>query len=892
MQLSSGTRLGPYEILTPLGAGGMGEVYRARDARLGRDVAIKALPPDVAHDTERLARFEREAKLLASLSHPNIAGIHGLEESGGAMYLILEFVEGETLAERLTRGALPVDDAIQVCAQVATAVEAAHEAGIIHRDLKPGNVMLKPDGTVKVLDFGLARADAGSASDPSLTSSPTITHMATSAGVILGTAAYMSPEQARGKSVDRRTDIWSFGCVFYECLTGRSLFGGETVSDVIARILEREPDWAALPENTPPRVRELLERCLRKDPKSRLRDIGDARLELAEAHAGAPGVEPSRPTPARASRAPWIAAVAVLAVALAASIVLRPRGNSNDTRTLRVSVALPPGLNISAEVPDAVPSPDGTKLVFSAADSTGISALYLRSLDASDVRRLPETEGVTIPFWSPDSRNIAFFAGGSLKRMAIDGNAAQILCPAPSPRGGAWGLGDVIVFNPNSSGRLMKIPASGGTPVPATTLDSTRAETAHRFPSFLPDGKHFLYVGLPGTNGKVDTRVGSLDDVAPGPLVLSSPNMATYAAPGYLLFDQQRSIVAQPFDAHSLELTGEPRVVPGVFNASASYSGSPVVMAATDGMLVQREAQSSDTRLDILDRTGRTVRVLRLPRGVYSEPSFSPDGKRLAVLYGRPDDQVGYVWLVDPARSISTRFTFSGLGDQYPRWTRDGKRIVWGSDRQGGRDLYWKNADGSGTEELLVDMTNLFNDPSSVTSDAVVFRSLNRDTNEDVWVAPLGGGGKPRPLLNTTFNEVDAAVSPDERWMAYRSDESGRFEIYVVAFPSMEKKVRVSVEGAQPVLYSTLNAVSWRNDGRELYFVGGDGRTLMAVSVETGETFHAGIPHVVCQLPREVIDAATAPDGQTIVVVTPASGNTRSVLNLFMNWSFELDRSH
>jgi Tol biopolymer transport system component len=276
---------------------------------------------------------------------------------------------------------------------------------------------------------------------------------------------------------------------------------------------------------------------------------------------------------------------------------------------------------------------------------------------------------------------------------------------------------------------------------------------------------------------------------------------------------------------------------------------------------------------------------------VYSEPSFSPDGERLAVLYGRPDDQVLHTWLVDLARSISTRFTFSGLDDQYPLWTRDGKRIVWGSDRQGGRDLYWKNADGSGTEELLVDMTTLFNDPSSVTSDAVVFRSLNRDTNEDVWVAPLGGGGKPRPLLNTTFNEVDAAVSPDERWMAYRSDESGRFEIYVVAFPSMEKKVRVSVDGAQPVLYTPLSGVAWRNDGRELYFVGGDGRSLMAVSVETGETFHAAVPHVVCQLPREVINVTTAPDGQTILVVMPASGNTRSVLNLFINWSTGFEHS-
>ena len=886
MTLNPGTKIGPYEIVSSLGAGGMGEVYRARDARLGRDVAIKSLPDAFASDPERLARFEREARLLASLNHSNVASIHGIEEVDGRRYLVLEFVDGETLAARLSRGALPVDESIDVCRDIAAGVEAAHENGVVHRDLKPGNVIITPSGQVKVLDFGLATSGGGSASgsDPNLSHSPTLTHAATRAGVILGTAAYMSPEQARGKNVDRRTDVWSFGCVLYECLTGKPLFQGETVSDLIARILEREPDWAALPANTPPRVRELLRKCLRKDPKERLRDIGDARLELSQAAVEEPAV--ASIAAARTRRWPWLVAVGVLGVALLASLALRPRSESPDAPTLRVSVALPRGLEVSLEVPDVTLSPDGKTVLFAAVDSTGTTRLFVRPLRSSTVRVLPGTEGAVIPFWSPDSREIAFFANSSLQRMSIDGGGAQVLAPAPSARGGAWGKSDIIVYAPSASGPLMKIPAAGGTPMAATALDSTRGETAHRFPSFLPDGKHFLFVAIPGKDGNVDTHVASLDESS-GPVLVSSPNMATYAA-GYLLFNQNESVVAQPFDLGSLQLRGSPKVVGDLYNVSAQYSGSPALMASEEGTLIQREYRASAMRVALMDRSGKIIRSLALPRGRYSEPSFSSDGTRLALTHAPVGSSTFSVWVVDMARNLANRLSFSGTWDISPMFTTDGGYVVWGRDSDTGRELFWKRSDGSGDEEILADVPNMFNDPTSITREFVVFRSLSGTTNEDIYWVPLRGEKTAKPLIRTNYNELDAAVSPDERWMAYRCDESGRHEIYVVGFPNMDRRIRVSLDGAAPVTNANLALLSWRRDGRELLFIGGDGRTLMSVDVQTGEDFSAGTPRPLFRFPRETDGAAVLPDGQTFAVILPAESETRSILNLVVNWTSEL----
>ncbi len=887
--------LGPYNVLEKIGAGGMGEVYRARDSRLGRDVAIKALPDAFARDPERLSRFEREARLLATLSHANIAAIYGLEEVEGDRYLVLEYVEGLTLAERLQKGPMALDEAIDICRQIAAGVEAAHESGVIHRDLKPGNVKITPEGQVKVLDFGLAKsAAAGDGSDFHISHSPTLAHAATGAGVILGTAAYMSPEQARGRVVDRRTDIWSFGCVLYECLTGKQMYEGETVSDLIARILEREPDWNALPANVPPRVRELLRRCLRKDSKERLRDIGDARLELTEAfndpQAGATATAPVRHR--RFGLGLGVAAsVAVLATALAGFTLVRSGKGVPEMGTLRVSVQAPDGVEVSNEVPDITISPDGTTLVFVGQDSSGTRHLWLRPLSSAAARELPGTEGAVIPFWSPDSRNIAFFAGGELRRLAVAVQGVQSVCPAINPRGGAWSPDDVIVFAPASSGTLMQVPASGGTPKPATTLDASKGETAHRFPSFLPDGRHFLYVALPGLANEKETRVGSLDSPEPGPVVLSANSTAVFAGSGYLLFNRQGTVLAQPFDARRAQLTGTPQPIRDLVDATASYSGSPVVMTSRDGVLVQRELRSTDTRVEFLDRSGKALGSLSLPDGTYNTPRFSPDGSRIVFNYTKLGMSVTPLVMANAARNISSRFTVDGTFDTDGVWTPDSKRVVYGSDRTGGRNIYAKNADGSGAEEFVADVPNLFNDPTDITPDGrtVVYRSLSGETNEDIWTVPIDGSGEPKPLLQTRFNEMDAVVSPDGRWIAYRSDESGRFEIYVQSFPTLDRKFRVSDSGANPVTNTPASWVRWRRDGRELYFIGGDGQTIMVSATECGETLGIETPRPLLRLPHGFVDADISPDGQRIAVCMPTGVQGRSVINVVMNWEAEIE---
>jgi Tol biopolymer transport system component len=889
MPIVPGTLLGPYEILGRLGSGGMGEVYHGRDTRLGRDVAIKALPEAFAADEQRLARFEREAKLLASLNHPNIAAIYGLEVVGERRYLVLEYVEGEALDERLKRGALSLDDAVDVCRQIATGVEAAHESGVVHRDLKPANVKITPDGQVKVLDFGLAKGAVKSASgaDASLSASPTMTYAQTEAGLIFGTAAYMSPEQARGRGVDRRTDVWSLGCVLYECLTGKPLYEGETVSDLIARILEREPDWSALPAATPARVRELLRRCLRKDPKERLRDIGDVRLELSEATAAVPMAATAPAAPPRSWWLPLLGAV--LATALATWMVGRAVTPRSQAVSSRLSVLGVEGTEISAENPDVAVSPDGRMIAFVARDRAGVSRLWVRSLGSLAPRMLTGTEDAKLPFWSPDSRSIAFFATGQVKRISNEGEGLQTLAEAPNPRGGAWGPGGVMLIAPAAAGPLMRMPASGGAMSPAAELDVVGGETSHRFPNFLPDGKHFLYAGLPGKDNLVDTRIGSLDGGV-GRLLVKANGVAIHSPSGYLLFNRSGNTMAQPFDARRLELSGQPQALRDLRDMTLSYSASPPGSVSTNGVFVQLEFLEAQTRLDVHDRTGKVVRTIDLPPGFFGAPCLSADGKRLLVSRGTRERVQRTILMVDLERGTTSRFTFDGEFDFQPIWSPDQRYVYYASDRGAGRNIYRKRADGSGGEELFADVPNIFNDPNDISPDGrtLVYRSLSGETSEDLWTVSLEGEPVFEPLIATRHNELDAAFSPDGRYLAYRSDESGRFEIYLSAFPSLEPRIRASLDGAAPTTTTPQVLTRWRRDGRELYFVGGDGQSVMAAPITPGDPPLVGQPKALFRYSARAGGIEVSRDGERFYVLVPAGTQGRSVLTVATGWEAEL----
>ena len=881
---SAPSRIGAYPIERELGRGGMGVVYLARDPRLDRAVAIKVLPDAFAHDPERIARFEREARLLASLHHPNIGGIFGLEESDGRRFLVLEYVEGDTLAERLARGKLPLDETLDVCRQIAAALEAAHEGGIVHRDLKPGNVKLTPGGEVKVLDFGLAKGGTGSASDPDLSHSPTLTQMATGAGVILGTAAYMSPEQARGKAVDRRTDIWSYGCVLYECLTGRQLFGGETVSDTIARILEREPDWSALPGDTPPAVRQLVQRCLEKDAKRRLRDIGEARIAIEEALAPRAGTSGVRFAPAGAPvragaaspRLAWGVA-AVLAIATLALAIPRLLSPGAPAQAVRFAVGLQ-GLYLGDAASLAI-SPNGRMLVFSVPDSTGTPALWLRPLDVMTPRRLPGTENASIPFWSPDNRMIGFFADGKLKKVGLTGSPPEVLCDAPSPRGGAWSPRHVIVFAPAGQGPVERVSDGGGDPVAVTHLDASRHETAHRFPCFLPDGRHFIYMALPRSRGH-NVIVGDIEG-HPGRLLTMVDVGAAYAPPGWLLFSKNDILCAQRFDAGALRLHGDP-VPLGERAGSSSMDGYPNFSVSGTGVLVHAGGQAVKGHLVWLDRAGAQVGTIPAPLAQYQALSVSPDGHSAVAAIGSSSTTAD-LWLVDLDRGSVTRFTFGSSATENPSWSPDGRTIAWDENPNGVFDVFVKPAAG-GTGRLVYHSGAVFKHVTGWTPDgrSIVFESLDANTGFDLLVAPLDGGRAP-VYLQGPSNERFGAVSPDGRWMAYSSDESGRYEIFVQSYPQPGTRYRVSLYGGF--------APAWRNDGREIVFITPDFQTLMSVDVQSGPELHFGTPRALFHPPRNSIGTpGIAADFRRFLYAVQPEESAPNPVEVLMNWPAAMEK--
>ena len=842
MTLAPGTRLGPYEILSALGAGGMGEVYRATDTSLKRQVAIKVMPAAVAADVERLARFQREAEVLAALNHPNIGHIHGLEKSGGTIALVMELVEGPTLADRIGKGPIPLDETLPIARQIAEALEAAHEQGIVHRDLKPENIKVRPDGTVKVLDFGLAKAVEPAGSRPDVSQSPTITTPAmTAAGMILGTAAYMSPEQAKGGAVDKRTDLWAFGCVLYEMLTGQRAFAGEDVSDTLAAVLRGDPDWTALPANAPPPIRRLLRRCLEKDRSQRLADAADARLEVhdaltapaMDALAGAAAVTAST----RSARRAWLAcAAAVLVAAGLALPTVRYLREASVVAPLetRVDIVTP----TTSDPASFALSPDGRQLVFVAA-ADGTPRLWLRSLEAATAQPLAATDGASSPFWSPDSRSVGFFAGGQLQRLDLGGGAPRILAAAPAGRGGTWNADGVLLFAPTSRGPLFRVAASGGAATAVTRLE--RQPGSHSWPVFLPDGRHFLFhaSGRPGTPG---IYLGALDAGAPTRLT-ETDTAGVYLPGGWLLWVRAGTLVAQKLELGSPVLTGDAvTVADGVAVASNRIA---VTVSAT-GLVAYRVATVSRRQLTWRERTGAVLGRLGQEDSSLQNPSVARDGRRVAA--SRSVQGTVNLWLLDGPRM--GRFTFGVGVDRYPVWSPDGHRIVFGSTRAGIANLYVKDVNSESPEALLVESAQ-FKVPNDWSLDGqfLLYTSTDPQTGRDLWVRPMVGDTTPWAVLKTQFSETHGRFSPDGRWVAYQSDESGRPEIYVLPFRPASGQSLSGAEtesaanatnGRLPVSTAGGTFPSWRPDGQALYYLSPSGEILAATITVRGLRWSRG----------------------------------------------------
>jgi eukaryotic-like serine/threonine-protein kinase len=873
-----GQQVGSYQILSRLGAGGMGEVYRARDPKLRRDVAIKILPRVFTSDPERLARFEREARMLAAVNHPHIGAIYGVEEADGLRALVLELVEGETLAKRLQRGSMPVAEALTMARQIADALDAAHEKGIVHRDLKPANIKITPDGTVKVLDFGLAKAIRPDGLDGEASNAPTMTIGDTREGVIVGTVAYMSPEQARGQTVDKRSDIWAFGCVVYEMLTGQPTFAGETISDTIAAILEHEPDWRALPATTPTNGGRLLQRCLEKDPKRRLRDIGDARVELDDAMAS-----PRHFTELRKALPAWIWGVASALVVLGLGLgwtIAHLRQPDAEIRTLRLTVDPPAGTEFRPDSGAAI-SPDGRLLAFVTGSPGGVK-LWIRPLNSLAARELPGTDAAGFPFWSPDSRSLGFFAAGKLKRVEVGGGLPTVICDVGEGRGGAWNEDGVILFNAVNDGPLLRVSASGGMPVPFTTIDPAQQENSHRFPQFLPGGRQFLYFVRSENSG---VYLGSLDRPHEKFRLLNSLTNAVFAADGnqqsgHLFWARDGALMAQPFDPQKKLLMGEAITVAEAGGDTAT-SGLAAVSVSNDGTLFYGGAETGRYQLTWYGRDGDPLGILGQPEH-YRGLRISPDGKRLAL------SRDGEVWQMELARGVSTRVTFSGRGANGAVWSPDSQRIAY---TQGAPpNVFSANANGTGTEERLIETRDtLVMEDWSPNGKFLLYLLLSNDISSraqpDLWVSPMATGHKPAPFLTTPFREGPGQFSPDGKWIAYTSDESGRNEVYVQGFPASGSKWQVSSKGG--------DWVRWRKDGEELFYVAPD-RTVMSVVLLPASSFlEFGTPSGLFALPA-TFDVNNAypydvmPDGQRFLALTPATDAEQPPMTVIVNWRAEL----
>ena len=899
MALAPATRLGPYEIIAPLGAGGMGEVYRASDTRLGRTVAIKILPAQLYSDPLRKQRFEREAKIISSLNHPHICILHDVGSQDGIDFLVMECLEGETLAKRLEKGPLQPAQALNYGTQIADALDRAHRNGVVHRDLKPGNIMLAPTGA-KLLDFGLAKPAGPVASLATLTGTPTQKSPVTEQGTVVGTFQYMSPEQIEGKELDSRSDIFSFGAVLYEMLTGKRAFEGKSQISVASAILEKDPaPITSFKPTTPPALDHAIRRCLAKDPEERWQSARDLVLELKWIAEKEP--QPGAPAPFVAvgsirERLGWagaaLAALVLFGLALfVAGYFSHPM---SQVQTIRASISPPSNaaFTVSSSVAGTMAiSPDGRLLVFSAEAKGNMPQLWVRSLDTLVSRPLGGTEHAFAPFWSPDSKWIAFFStNGNLKKVEAVGGPVETLCAAQFGRGGTWNRDGLIIFAPNIAQPLFEVPATGGTPIPITRLDASRQENTHRWPQFLPDGKHYLFFvrsGVPSATGLYIGTVGSDERQQ----MLSSSTNALYASPGYLLFGRGDMLMAQPFDTKKMRITGEPTPAaqdvsfipaPNFMNFSVSQTGLLVYSSV---------AVEVGRQLVWYDRHGKLLSRLGSPE--YSSwPQLSPDGKRLAIRLLTAPAGAFDIWIYDLTRGVHARMSFSALTAYAPVWSPDGTRLAYAhsAPQVSGDHMYLLNADGTGKEQFLEQpvIESIANYPSSWSPDGhvLLFDHQDKTGKVSIWIFPFGADRKSYPFIESQFNAQSGKFSPDGHWVAYVSSDSGKDEVYVAPFPGPGGRVQVSSGGgSQP---------RWRRDGGELFYLSEDIKMMAAELTATAGDFRVGSTRTLFAVsplggvPGYLYDVT--PDGQRFIVAQDFEHTSTVPLTLVTNWPAELKK--
>ena len=896
MTLASGTYLGPYEILAPLGEGGMGEVYRARDTRLGRDVAVKVLSSSLSADGDRLRRFEQEACAAGALNHPNILIVHDIGSHHGSPYVVSELLEGETLRKRISGVPLAQRRAIGYALEIANGLAAAHEKGIVHRDLKPDNVFVTKDGRVKILDFGLAKLTQSDGSH-SQTEIPT-RRVNTDPGIVMGTVGYMSPEQVRGQAVDHRSDIFTFGAILYEMLSGRRAFHGQSAADTMSAILKEDPpDLSETNNNISPVLERLVNRCLEKNPEERFHSASDLAFAL-EALCGSAPISSQRmvaiaglSAPSSiAKHLPWLIA-GVLALALLVTIpFVIPSFRQVPARSnvIRASINQPENASFLPRSQFAV-SPDGLRIVFIVRPAGGRQSLWIRPLGALTAQPLAGTEDATYPFWSADSRFVGFFAQSKLKKVDASGGPPQTLCDAPNGRGGTWNRDGVIVFAPDNYRPLYRVSASGGAPVPVTKLDDSKLQATHRWPWFLPDGRHFLYRS--GTTSSASQKenngiyLGLLDSDEQR-LILRVDTMPAYAS-GYLLFVRETALMAQPFDDKTFQLTGD--ALPITERVQVDFVLSRAVFSVSEnGVLVSQSGETvlADRQLLWYERDGKQTTVVGAP-ALYAQIQLSPNGERLATAIFDLQTGSPEIWIYELSRDVPIRFTFDPDFDASPIWSPDGSRIVWRSSRKGHYDLYQKVSSGAGSDEILFESEEN-KTPSSWSADgrfiAYINANIKGNTQNDVWILPTFGDVKPFPFLQTRANEIDAQFSPDGRWIAYVSDESGTNQVYIAPFLTAVGKWQVSRGGgAEP---------RWRGDGKEIFFLSPDNK-LMAVALNAKESnLEVGNAQPLFDVhpanpPGYHYDVTS--NGKGFLVDTTKEGNS-APLALVVNWTADLKR--